>query len=225
MIGKRRLSTARLGCAVLLAVIALGAVACGDDDEEKKPASRDSQQERQVERAFLTAMVSHHQMAIDMAAVAQQRSEDRSVKRLATAIVAAQEQEIEQMKSIHRRLFRSELKPDARAHDGLGLTAEQAGMTHTAHTNDRLRDADPFDRAFVDAMVPHHRGAIAMSTVVLDQTSDRGLRKLANGIIETQRREIEDMNELRTERFGGPAPEGADHGKGSAETSTGHESH
>jgi uncharacterized protein (DUF305 family) len=123
------------------------------------------------------------------------------------------------MKSIHKRLFGSELKPDPRGHDQLGLTAGQAGMTHDENTNRMLQEADPFDRAFVDDMVPHHRGAIAMSNVVLDHTKDRALRDLAEKIVEAQRREIKEMNEFRREKFGGPVPAHAEHGGASTETS------
>lgn len=217
---KRHFGPTRLACAVVLVVLPLAAAACGDDDTS--PMTGSSQQQRQVEQAFLTGMVHHHETAIEMAAIARQRGADAFIKRLAAAIITAQEGEIARMKSIHRRLLGRELRPDPRAHDALGLSAEQAGMTHTEHTTEMLQEADPFDRAFVDEMVPHHRGAIAMANVVLDHTRDRALRRLANGIIEMQRREIDEMQEFRAREFGGPVPEGAEHG-GSTETSTGEE--
>lgn len=43
-----------------------------------------------------------------------------------------------------------------------------------------------FDRAFIDAMVPHHREAIAMA----DAATERLLRDLAARITDAQRREI-----------------------------------
>lgn len=62
------------------------------------------------------------------------------------------------MRRIHMRLFASTLRPDSRAHEGLGLSAKQPGMKHTETTNMILQAADPFDRSFVDEMVPHHEG-------------------------------------------------------------------
>jgi uncharacterized protein (DUF305 family) len=32
-----------------------------------------------------------------------------------------------------------------------------------------LEDAEPFDRAFIDMMVPHHKGAVAMAKQLLKQ--------------------------------------------------------
>jgi uncharacterized protein (DUF305 family) len=217
----KRLSPIRLACVLTFATLALIAAACGGDDDDK-PAARSSEQGSQVEKAFLTGMVHHHETAIAMARIARQRGRDPFIKKLAAAIAGTQEREIAQMKSIHMRLFSSALKPDPRAHDGLGLTADEAGMTHNEQTNEELRAADPFDRAFVDEMVLHHRGAIAMANHVLGKSRDPALKNLANNIITTQRREIEEMNEFRTQKYGGPVPDSAGHGEGT-ETSTGEE--
>ncbi len=51
------------------------------------------------DQRFLTAMISHHQGAIDMAKMAQQMSEKAEIKTLADAIIKAQQAEIEQMKA------------------------------------------------------------------------------------------------------------------------------
>ena len=115
------------------------------------------------------------------------------------------------MQAIYRRLLGGELKPDPRAHDGLGLTAEEAGMTHDPQASKALSAAQPFDRAFVDGMVPHHKGAIKMANVVLRTTRDRELRRLAQSIVSTQEHEIEQMNSFRAKRFGGPVPGNAGH--------------
>lgn len=204
--------------AVLLISLLGGLAACGGDDEDGAGGGGG----KPVEMAFLTSMVHHHETAIEMAEIAQERGENPFVRSLAEDIITTQEREMEQMLSIHQRLFGSELEPDPMGHDGLGLSAEEAGMTHTPATNATLRRADPFDRAFVDEMEPHHNGAVRMAKVVLESTEDGELRELAEGIISTQEREIEEMNSFRERKYGGPVPtpedgggeDGGEHGGG-----------
>ena len=52
---------------------------------------------RPFDRAFLDVMITHHEGAIRMAQVQLARGKNRTVKRLARAIVAAQTTEIDQM--------------------------------------------------------------------------------------------------------------------------------
>ena len=80
-------------------------------------------------------------------------------------------------------------------------------MDHMDAAEPLRRARAPVDRAFIDAMVPHHRGAVAMAEAVLRRTKDRELRGLAEGIIEAQRKEIETMNHVREREFGGTVPE------------------
>jgi len=196
--------------------LAVGPAACGsDDDKDQQPGA--GKQAEKVEKAFLSGMLHHHESAISMATIARERGKDPYINKLGLAIVTTQEREMDQMDAIYKRLYKSGLKPDPKAHDGLGLSAGEAGMTHSERTNESLRKANPFDRAFVDQMIPHHRGAVRMSQVVLRTSTDKELRKLAEGIIATQTREIDEMNAFRAKKFGSKLPSeippaGAEHG-------------
>ena len=213
MFRPNRPSLHHFACVLLMATAATGLISCGGDDDKKSGGAGDKA--KAVEKAFLTGMVHHHESAIEMAQIAEERGDDPFVKKLAGDIMSTQEQEIARMEEIYERRFGGELKPNPTAHDGLGLTAEEAGMTHSPKINEMLRAENPFDRAFVDEMVPHHTGAVKMAKVVLESTKDAPLRKLAEGIVSTQEREIMEMNGFRTKKFGGPAPKGAGHGTGS----------
>jgi uncharacterized protein (DUF305 family) len=191
---------------VLLAAV-LGA--CGDDDggSDQDGSARQTSDSNRAQRGFLQAMVPHHESAVEMANVAKQRAERRQIERLAVDIVAAQSREIKQMERIHRRIFRSALKPDANAHEALGLSAKEAGM-HEVHASAELERAKEFDRAFIDAMVPHHQGAIRMAHAVMAKKPDAEIAKLAESIIEGQSKEIERMNSWRMMWYGRPSPAG-----------------
>ena len=214
MIRRQQKIAARGLGALLIALLALGLAACGGNDAEES-AGGDT---KAMEKAFLTGMAHHHGTAIEMSEIAKEQGQSTFVKGLADDIISTQERELGEMEKIYERLAGGALKPDPMAHDGLGLSAEQAGMTHTSDTNEMLEKANPFDRAFVDEMSPHHTGAVKMAEVILESTKDADLRKLAEGIVSTQEREIEAMNAFRTKEYGAPVPEksggGEEHGGG-----------
>ncbi len=187
----------RLIAAVPVALLTTGLVACGS-------GSQSETQHTGAEGPFLAAMVPHHQSAVEMARVAERRAEHPEVRRLATSIVATQNREIGQMRRLYQRSFGTALRPDPMGHEALGLSADAAGMSRMGGAG-MLNDARPFDRAFIDMMIPHHQGAIRMARAVLARRPDAGVRSLANAIITAQSREIAEMNAWRTRWYGGPS--------------------
>lgn len=194
----------RLGPVLLLAVVvalAMALGACGDDADEDSAGSSNANP------AFLEAMIPHHESAIEMAKLAKRRAEHPEVRQLAARIINTQRDEIRQIERIHQRLFEEKILPNPDAHEGLGLSAEEAGMAHMEPTA-ALADAKPFDKAFIDEMVPHHQGAIRMARAVLDETDDGGIRFLAEAIVTTQSDEIQQMNRWRRAWYGQASPAG-----------------
>jgi uncharacterized protein (DUF305 family) len=57
----------------------------------------------------------------------------------------------------------------------------------------RAREHGPFDKAFIDAMISHHRSAIEMAQVAYRESDNPEIKALAEGIVEAQTREIEQM--------------------------------
>lgn len=192
----------RLGPALVLGLLVTLAVAlnaCGDD------AGEGSAGDSNANRAFLEAMIPHHESAIEMAKIAKRRAEHPEVRQLAFRIANTQRDEIRQIEHMHQRLFGQKILPNSDAHEALGLSAEQAGMAHMEPTA-ALAEAKPFDKAFIDEMIPHHQGAIRMARAVLDETEDGGVRSLAEAIVRTQSNEIEQMNGWRQAWYGEASP-------------------
>jgi uncharacterized protein (DUF305 family) len=143
---------------------------------------------------FIDAMIPHHQGAIEMAQVALANAEHSEILALAEDVVAAQETEIGQLKSIKQEQFgTSEVSMDMSAEEmeGMGMASDPQ----------ELASQDPFDKAFIDNMIPHHESAIAMAQVVLEESENPEIRKVAGAIVDAQEREIEQMRSWRDEWY------------------------
>lgn len=64
------------------------------------------------------------------------------------------------------------------------------------------------DQHFIVQMIPHHEGAIEMAKVALERSKRAEIISLANGIIEAQEREINDMRSWYKSWFGSTPPAG-----------------
>lgn len=185
----KKLIAAALGVGV--AVVAAIVIFAGMDHH-------DSGSESGTDAAFVSEMVPHHQGAIRMARLAREKAEHPEIVALADAIIASQSTEIDQMNGMDRRLSR-----EGEAEGDLGMSDSMMGMDM-----DALAKAKPFDREFIDEMIPHHQGAIHMARVALANGKDEEVRDLAEAIIVAQSAEIEKMNQWRTDWYGAPSPAG-----------------
>ena len=146
---------------------------------------------------FIDAMVPHHQGAIEMAQVALENAEHTEILALAEDVVSAQETEIGQLKAIKQEQFgTSEVSMDMSAEEmeGMGMTMDPQ----------ELATQEPFDKAFIDNMIPHHESAIEMAQVALEESENPEIREIAGAIVNAQEREIEQMRSWRDEWY----PEG-----------------
>jgi uncharacterized protein (DUF305 family) len=64
------------------------------------------------------------------------------------------------------------------------------------------------DRHFIVQMIPHHEGAIAMAKVALERSKRPEILSLAEGIVEAQEKEIDDMTLWYKNWFGSTPPKG-----------------
>lgn len=68
--------------------------------------------------------------------------------------------------------------------------------------------AQNIDQHFIVQMIPHHEGAIAMARVALERSKRSEIISLANGIIEAQQKEINDMRGWYQSWYGSAPPAG-----------------
>jgi uncharacterized protein (DUF305 family) len=149
------------------------------------------------DRAFIDAMVPHHQGAIDMAEVALENAEHQEIIELSRNIISSQQAEIEELKAIKQEEFGTSQVP-------MEMSQQQMRGMGMMMDPQELANKEPFDKAFIDAMIPHHQSAIEMSQVALDKSDNPEIKELAENIISAQQEEIEQMKQWRNEWY----PEG-----------------
>jgi uncharacterized protein (DUF305 family) len=146
------------------------------------------------DRAFIDAMVPHHQGAIAMAEVALKNAEHEEIEELSRNIVSTQQSEIEELKSIKQQEFGTSNVPmemSPKRMRGMGMMMDPK----------RLSKREPFDEAFIDAMIPHHQSAIYMSQVAQEESKIPEIKELAENIVSAQKREIEQMKQWRKQWY------------------------
>jgi len=148
---------------------------------------------------FIDAMIPHHQGAVKMANVAQQKSKRPEIKNLADEIIKAQNQEITQMKQWRTAWYpKAGDKPmayDAKMGHMMAMSPQQKQammMSMDLGTTDA-----EFDLRFINAMIPHHEGAVVMAQDALQKSQYSEIKKLAQAIIEAQKGEIQQMEQWR----------------------------
>jgi uncharacterized protein (DUF305 family) len=146
------------------------------------------------DKALIDAMVPHHQGAIAMAEVALKNAEHDEIEELSRNIVSTQRAEIEELKAIKKEEFGTSNVP-------MEMSQEQMRGMGMMMDPQNLANKKPFDKAFIDAMIPHHQSAIEMATVAREKSENPRIKELAQDIISAQKREIEQMKQWRKEWY------------------------
>jgi uncharacterized protein (DUF305 family) len=173
-----------------------------------------------VDVGFCQDMRMHHLQAVTMASIARDRSADAAVLSIAFDIEGGQLTQIGMMGGWLNLWERPAYAdrgqhlawlPGAADHNTHGSSGEGAavmpGMATTEEL-DRLRSlAGPeFDVYFLQLMLRHHQGGLAMARHAADHAGTGVVRNLANKIVRAQEHENRVMTDMLTERGAQPLP-------------------
>ncbi len=148
---------------------------------------------------FVDAMTPHHQGAVEMAKEAQQKSKRPEIRKLAASIIQAQNKELNQMKQWRQAWYpKASTKPVAyNSQMGHSMPMSQDQMKGMMMSMNLGSADDQFDLRFLNAMIPHHEGAVVMAQDALSKSKRPEIKKLAAEIIASQKTEIKQMQQWK----------------------------
>jgi len=146
--------------------------------------------------SFMQDMIPHHNQAVQMAALAADRTNREELLDAAGRITASQADEVEFMQQWLSQ--RGEDVPEPSAHDGMHTSHSMAGMASPEQMTElAAATGTDFDRLFLQLMITHHEGAVEMVETLHDQPGsayDPVLFAFTDDITNDQTTEIERMN-------------------------------
>ena len=194
---------------VALATALALAAACGSARPETSPAVRDSvvaaeQPATLADVAFMQGMIAHHAQALAMTRLVRARTTAADVRTLAERIDRSQRDEIDLMARWLRT--RGQPVPDtthlAAGHDD--PAHRMPGMLTPMQMRSLAEARGPaFDRIFLELMIQHHEGALAMVQQLLSRPGggqDPEAYRFASDVDADQRAEIARMRTLLAAR-------------------------
>ena len=155
----------------------------------------------QADITFASSMMPHHRQAVEMADMALTQAGSPEVKKLATQIKAAQDPEIATMTGWLSAWGAAPMPSgdhDMGSTGGMGTGGMGMDGMMTAQEMSALKGASgsAFDRMWLQMMIKHHEGAVAMAKTQLTQGQSPDAKTLAQSIIDGQTTEIATMTAL-----------------------------
>jgi uncharacterized protein (DUF305 family) len=136
---------------------------------------------------WMSQMIAHHNIAVDMANYVLKKGKDANVKKAAQDIVRVQSLEVKQMtgwlkdwynakpNAAQMKLMVVDMQPMVDASQG-----KMAGHSMMGNA----------DKNFLESMIPHHQSAVDMAKLALIKALRPELKTFAQGVIDVQTKEI-----------------------------------
>ena len=169
----------------------------------------------EFDQLYIDMMIPHHQSIIAMAQAAQERLTDERLRSMAENIITTQEAEITDLRLLREQWYGSaesmpmdesmmgmmmEQMPGMGAMDEMAVLMDAQGLVSAF-----CAGSEP-DLTFVDLTIPHHEMAIAASEAALEKAMHPEITEIAQGVIDAQQREVDELMAIRAELAGAATP-------------------
>lgn len=196
---------------------ALALTACGQAPEEPLSGAESAGQEQHNEAdvEFAQMMIPHHEQAVEMTDLADDRAGDE-VEELSEEIRDAQGPEIEQMQQMLQDW-------DAGPDQDMDHSAMPGMLSDEQMEELAAGEGEEFDTLFLELMIEHHEGAVDMAETVLEEGTAPEAQQLAEEIERTQEEEIDQMHTMLGHDPSSEGTEDSEENQGTGDD--GHENH
>ncbi len=149
---------------------------------------------------FAQNMTVHHSQAVEMATYLYERTNDAGLKTMAYDIMLSQQGQIGVMQGWLELWNQPAAAP--------GGTMQMPGMATQEQVNALKTLPSPaLEKQFLELMIRHHQGGVAMAQAELQTGSQPNVKRLADNIVKGQQAEIEYMQGLLQKMGAAPLPE------------------
>ena len=183
------------GIGALTTIVVLSS--CSKTEDHSAPASSTATTSEQVaahnahDVMFAQMMIPHHQQAVELSALVPDRSTNPAVVKLAATISGEQQPEITAMKAL---LVQWEVDPNT-ASDHSDMPMDGMVDDATMAKLQSLKGAE-FDTLWLQSMISHHQGAIAMAGGEAAGGQNVDMIAMAEKIVTAQQAEIDQMKQM-----------------------------
>ena len=141
------------------------------------------------ESQFLENMIQHHKDGVKMAKMALEKGQSKEVKRVSQKIIKVQNNEISQLQSWKRKWYPEEK-----------MNGDMAKMSMSKMDTSKMESmtGKAFDKSFLQLMVEHHEGAVAMAEGASSDLKHKDVKKFAEMTIKNQNAEILKMKKMES---------------------------
>ena len=194
---RRSRLTSLLAAVTVVLVIAVSSAACGGNPGV-------ATDHNDADLTFVDEMLPHHEQAIAMVEMTEGRTLDPAFSALAEQIRVAQDPEIADLTGWRQKWkvpSESADADDPDEMDGMDMGGAMAGMM-TSDQMQRLAQSpdDSFERLWLQMMIEHHRGAIAMAGTEATDGTFAPTVAMARSIQSTQAAQVTQMQSMLASR-------------------------
>jgi uncharacterized protein (DUF305 family) len=173
----------RKSLAAVTAACALALGACGGDNSNDTGQTTPPPPGNGADRAFVNALIPLHDKAVAIAFIGQKRG-NKFVRALSLKIAGSQPQETARLRAIGSALFAA------------GVPVGSLGVPSTGAADadlKALRTAKPFEKAFLEAMIPIHETTIALCKAEIAKGDQVDLKTTSQAIVDAESGQLASM--------------------------------